>query len=479
MAHQILHQPIDVSESKKSFEKRKGELMPNHGYGRYASNGDTYKPVTTDSARHQPKYRETHTSRLLNGTPVGVGRVTRVGRNIIRPDDTEQYVQGLIDNLQDHELIVERYPTHYCHGTSSRGNGNTCFFDTFVRDYQKSEEVCGACGITTKLVTYLYTNSMNDEGKVDQDAANHGGADATLGSNTTGPPQGDVPIPSHRSRYGRIKSMIRNFEKISHIVVMEKIIKRASNILQQLYEKKHPSTSYQRDDNQSKMPQGEAATAAACFYAALTEHEQLTRDETPITVADIVNCANQEITKEVVRSVTDKRVLTICVNVLIKDNCIRPNIKNALENGLHRNSNVRRARLEVLRTCGYPVKVRLTKNLSAGFAVETETNSGILKVESVSNSGHAYHQGLRQGDYIIGFQEKDIPEDETVDMFQERFLSSKAASGSQHTLTVRRLAKNPTKSTGMPKLGVRRRTNKRKQNSAEASNSAKRRRTGP
>jgi len=484
MSRQILHQPIDVSESKKTFQKRGGELCPNHCHSRIESNGDKYKPVTTNSARHQPKYRETRDIRLLNDTPVGVGRVTRVGGNRIRPNDTAQYVQKLIDNLQDHELIVERYPTHYCHGTSSK-SGETCGFDTFVRSDQKAEEACMACGTTTKLVTYESTNSRNDEGKVDRDAANHGGADVTLGSNTSGPPQVNVPVPSHKTRFNKINSMIKNvLSQISNVTVMERIIKRASDILQQLYDNKHPPTSYETDDNESKMPQGKEGTAAACFYAAKIEHEHAMHTEIPITMEDILVCANQELTKGVARYVTADRVMYICDKFLIKEGCIRQNIRPALQNGLHRDTNVGAARLEILRQCGRPIKIILIKKMDAGFEIK-ETNFGVLEV--TESKQQAYRKGLRHGDYLEAIEGHKIPVGCTTAMFGKLFYSSKNASGSQHTLTVRRRVNRAMKSTGMPKLGVRRNPKKRralalgsaKQNNAGASDSTKRRKTGP
>jgi len=133
-----------------------------------------------------------------------------------------------------------------------------------------------------------------------------------------------------------------------------------------------------------------------------------------------------------------------------------------------------------LQKCGPVREVRLTKKLQAGFVAE-RTNSGILEVCSVEESGHAYHQGLRQGDYIIALEGKKIPVNETVTTFFKRFQGSIEASGSEHILGVQRRVKKAMKSSGMPKLGVRRKNNqsnntkKRKQNSAGTSNFAKRR----
>ena len=469
MSRQILHQPIDVSESKKTFQKRGGELCPNHSHSRIESNGDKYKPVTTNSARHQPKYRETRDSRLLNDTPVGVGRVTRVGGNRIRPNDTAQYVQKLIDNLQDHELIVERYPTHYCHGTSSK-TGETCGFDTFVRSDQKAEQACMACGNVTALVTYLSTNSMNEEGKVDQNARNHAPANTLLGSNTSGP-QVNGQVPSHKTRFNRINSMIKNvLSSLSDVTVMNRITNRASVILQQLYDNKHPPTSYETDDNVNKMPQGEAATAAACFYAAKIEHEHVHNTKTPITMENIIDCANQEFNKG--HKVSVERVMYICDEFLIKGGCVRQNIRPVLQNGLHRNTIVHRARLKNLQQCGRPIKIILIKKKDAGFEIK-ETTNGLLEVTEVCPEEQAYRKGLRPGDYLVAFEDHEIPVECTSDMFTEWFHSSLANNSSHHTLSVRRRVR-ATKSTVMPKLGVRRNIKKRKQTSASASYSIKR-----
>lgn len=461
MSRQTLHLPIDVSESKQKFRKRTGELMPNHRYGIPNSNGTMYWPVTTNSARFSGKYRETRDSHLYDGIPIGIGRVTRVGRNPIRPNDTEEYVQGLIDNLQDHELIVECYSTHYCHGTSCK-SGATCFFDTFRRNDKTSESSCMGCGTVTKLVTYLSTNSRNDEGKVDREAANHGPADAPLGSSTSG--QSKKNKPAHKTRCEKIDRTIKNeLSQISDVTVMNHIIKRASCILWDLYNKIHPPISYEKDDNICNMPQGEAETAAACFYAAKIEYEKRMKTVTQITMPPGVN---------------NTKVLKIC-ELLIKHQCIAQNLGPALRNGQNHATNALRERSRIFQTLGPEKKIILSKKMPAGFEIE-EIKPGVLKVIEVPRKGQAHKKGLRQGDFIIAFENNEISVTCTLGMFEECFQNSLAAGGREHTLIVRRRVTKAIKSNKMPKLGVRRnntqsnKTTKRKRESGGANTKAKR-----
>ena len=459
MSRQLLHRPIDMKESKKSFQKRNGKLMPNHRFE---------KQLTTNSARFVDKYREKGGKRYLNGTPVGIGRVTRVGNDNIRPDDTAKYVQGLIDNLPDNGLIVERYATHYCHGTSSKGNGATCFFNTFVQNHQKAEETCTVCGTVTKLVTYLSTNSMNSEGKVDRNARNHAPAGVTLGSNTSGPPQGNVPIPAHRQRFRRMDKIIQNLSGnfLGESMVIPKIETRARHILRMFYENKH-GISDVPDDNVIKMPPGEAATAAACFLAAKLDHESRC-EQTPVTMLRIVEYANHNVKpnmkggKNVARRVRVSTLLDYC-HLFAKDNLIQGSIippKDSLV-VLWNNDHTEKycARMGLFQKCGPPITVRLAKTSSNGVKLE-ETESGCLRVKSLNIPSQAHTNGLRAGDFLMTLERKEIPVDTTVTAFLELFTEAMSSQSQNYELCVRRL------------------TNSKRKHNAEQSRNPKKRKIG-
>jgi len=415
---------IIQKEKKGAFRARGGQLSLNYD-GR----------ITSGSAKLDVWNRINQGDPYIGGTPVGLGRVQRIGEHNVTKKTSLDEANAMLNNCQGADEIHETYATNFCKNENCRRSA-----DTFVNDESRNQSTCVGCGFAQIMASAKFSRSMNDQGDVDRSQYNHGPANAKLGDTVGCPRPSSHTKPYHELNYIRIDKKISGIADAfpyPPFAGLKTIERSAHDKLKTFYYNLHPEDA---DDNDLKMPHGGAAFAAACFYAATLEFEAnpcrgINGTKTQATLAVICEYAQSEVDRKrdhrgicTTRKVTPLVILRrtqdlgdLCqakIPALTSQSLLWTSDTSAKEHG----------RMALFKECGAPKPLYLPKKGEFGLQIE-DTGQGALVVCRVDNDKIAYRQGFRVGDYILFFQAELVKATDTIHIFDKKMKKAMKETG--------------------------------------------------
>jgi hypothetical protein len=429
--------PIRVTESKSAWVRRGSPFDFNGEKHQYTNAPDFTTNSGTIIRKHGQKFLEIKDN-LMQTTSlveVGTGKIVKIGNQSINSSYPEHEIKGLLSALPQNGTIVEYYATHFCHSIV-RTSGDYCFGTKFHNDHARAQEVCMKCGNSKKMVQYLSTNSMNSEGVINKHATNHAPANTSLGSL----PSGGSRKPSHLKSFYKIGEIISGIAEAfrRHMYSVDYVEKHAKKTLSMYYESIHGATNDRDNDNiPLRFKNGQAAIAAACFFASKLHIEKHQKNDLPYTMSSIVEYAEQE--NFIKTKVTPVIVTDICktleTNGIIEKGLI-PELVTVSLDWRNENTDKRFRRMELFKDCDRKT-IHFAKNTKNEMVLQ-ETDQGALQVKTLKKDCPAYMSGLREQDYLMSLQGKEIPPEETLEMFVQSFTNAKESKGNKFELCVQR-----------------------------------------
>ena len=388
---------VTIKETVKEYRKRKGAVRKN----------DVGKITLWTFVNCSDQQR-------------GRGYLYSIGNKKALPSVTIEQTKKLLSRCSEDDIIVEVYPTRFC---LNKRCGKASW--SFVDFPQQGHSTCTKCGTTAKLVQHKFSRHFDkglDNGSVNKNMYNHTeGMDVNDTCLTKGGKHlriGGQRIKSHQRHYWAVVKKISNIASNWHWTAMELIETRAKKKAKTFYYSIHREDI---DDNQIKMPHGQAQFAAACLYAAVLEFEYTRKCKTNCTLSTIREEAQHYVDKSKNRKTRDVTIEVIIkyVKKLKSARLCQAPIPELTANTLRfrsKNLTLEHARLAILNQCKLH-RVVLPSKESWGITVG-DSERGILIIESVRGGSHAFNKGIQKGDYLFQIEERTLGVEYTIQDFE-------------------------------------------------------------
>lgn len=412
---------IVVTETVSEFRKRKGIVQANQS-----------ERISTFSMKNGPDHQKNN------------GHVFKVGNTEINKNATSEEISKILSSCSEHSTIFELYPTRFCVHCKRPSK-------YFVELYERGHATCTKCGTVNPMSQENISLHLNDSGtsnkymwNITPGMSHRDCVTTRLGKRITTPGR---RTPSHLRNYRRIRDKIDSIADEWHAPFIEKITTLAKNKLRRFYYTIHDeenNTGYVKD----KMPHGGAAIAAACFYAAVLEYEQIILRQRCVCTLPAIQVSAQQVRDHKngrkTRDVTDMIIIKYTKLLKRYGLCSAkiPQIGAKTLQYSPETSALEHSRMAIFQKCN-PTHFHLPKNAPWGIKIGN-TNQGVLYIESVNTDGEAFKAGIRKGDYICQFEKDNLPVDMTPTIFQERVveLKTKSSDCTVMQMTIMRKKKN-------------------------------------
>jgi hypothetical protein len=339
----------------------------------------------------------------------------------IRKKTTLAYCQKLFDSMSGIARLSTVHPTRFC-GNCHRPSSY------FIDRERAGHSTCTGCGVVQHLAQNNFSLRLTDDGVSNKSQWEHtpgmGARDCTI-TTQKGKRIGQT-IKSHQRNWWRIRGKIEGIANDWHFAAMDGIIQHSKAKLKKFYFMIHNDTRH--DGQDSKMPHGGAALAAACFYCAVLEFEQRVGFKTACTLPAIQesaqSCRDQKSGRKC-RDVTDTKILRYS-NILKKYSLCSAKIPEIGAETLRfhpKSAALQHSRMATFAECGI-VKFHLPITGSWGIKVG-DTKQGALYIDSCSTDGFAWNQGIRKGDYIFQLEKETIDINCTPRKFAEKITNAR------------------------------------------------------
>ena len=219
---------------------------------------------------------------------------------------------------------------------------------------------------------------------------------------------GSQRIKSHQRHYWSCRTIIDSIASTWKFAAAEYMATRGKAKCKKFYYSVHRN---EIDDNNYKMPHGQAQFAAACFYAAVLEFEHTRRLKTVCTLATIRESANWDVNFKKgrkTRSVTVDVIIRY-VKLLKRHGLCQAPIPEITADTLSfqsKDTSKEHARLAIFNKCHRTI-IHLSSTKSWGMTVG-DTEDGVLYVENVIGNSEAFKAGLKKGDYFFQIENNVI-----------------------------------------------------------------------
>lgn len=343
------------------------------------------------------------TKSMSNPSPEqrGHGYFVKIGSRRANKNITTEQVRMALQQESPTSVITEIYPTRFCiHCKGPSWN--------FVHDEQRGHSTCKKCGTVNKLFQdNLGTLHLNDDGKANKNNWNITPGmdfnDIETRKNGKRISTAGQKIKSHKRNYWRIRRKIDDIVDRWQFSAVETMANSAKAKLRAYYYSVHAENG-NSDDEQSKMPHGAAALAAACFYVSVLEFEKRAGHKTLCTLPAIQEAAQAVRDHKSGRTTRDVTIVKILkyAKILKRVGLCSTYIPHHSAETLRftaKSSDLQHARMAIFNECT-PARFHLPTSGPWGITIG-DTNQGVLYIESVKTSGRAFQAGIRKGDYLF------------------------------------------------------------------------------
>lgn len=381
-----MSEQITKSEKVSEFLARKGHLYKNKD-GRITSN----------------------TFRQCSKQQRGTGYICSIGPHKVTKKFTAKQISNFLKKCPKDFAITEFYPTRFC--VNIRCGAASRHFLDFER---RGHSTCSKCGSVQKLVQKkMGTLHLGDDEKAQKQMWNitpgMTARDSSLMKNGKRLQIGGQRIKSHQRHYWSTRKKIESIADKFNFMAVESIIKRAQHKCKHYYYGIHNDRIV--DDNNLKMPHGQAQFAAACLYAAVLEFETSRGYKTPASLPVIIESAHWEVDRKLHRKTRDvtAEVIIKYLGLLKKTGHFEAMIPEITANTLRfksKDTELEHARLAIFNKCD-PTTISLPSKESWGIKIG-DTHQGVLYIESVRGGSAAFKAGLKKGDHLFQLSGKTI-----------------------------------------------------------------------
>lgn len=381
-----MSEQITKSEKVSEFLARKGHLCKNKD-GR----------ITSKTFRQCSKQQR------------GTGYICSIGPHKVTKKFTVKQISNFLKKCPKDFAITEFYPTRFC--VNIRCEAASRHFLDFER---RGHSTCSKCGSVQKLVQKkMGTLHLGDDEKAQKQMWNitpgMTARDSSLMKNGKRLQIGGQRIKSHQRHYWSTRKKIESIADKFNFMAVESIIKRAQHKCKHYYYGIHNDRIV--DDNNLKMPHGQAQFAAACLYAAVLEFETSRGYKTPASLPVIIESAQWEVDRKLHRKTRDvtAEVIIKYLGLLKKTGHFEAMIPEITANTLRFKSKyteLEHARLAIFNKCD-PTTISLPSKESWGIKIG-DTHQGVLYIESVRGGSAAFKAGLKKGDHLFQLSGKTI-----------------------------------------------------------------------
>ena len=369
----------------------------------------------------------------------GRGYIVSIGNSKPKKNVTVPQVIAFLKKCSDKDIITEVYPTRFC---CNKGCAKASWF--FVDFERQGHSTCTRCGTVNKLAqNNMDSRHLGDDEKVNKAQWNcTPGMDIndTVMINKKGGrlQMGLQRIKSHQRHYWSCRTIIDDIANNWHFPAVDHMAERAKAKCKRVYYSIHDGVF---DDNHRKMPHGKAQFAAACFYAAVLEFEEIRHLKTICTLAAIQETANCYVNFE-----KHRRTRSVTVEVIIRYTTMlksyglcQAHIPEITANTLRfesSDSTKEHTRLAIFNKCQMSI-IHLPTDKQWGMTVG-DTERGILYVENVTGNSEAFKAGLQKGDYFFQIENENIGVEYTPTTFGQLVVQKKKLNKSHIKLNIMR-----------------------------------------
>lgn len=370
----------------------------------------------------------------IEGSYVGHGKIYKIGNTTVNKNTTKVELMQLLENLGYDGYIYEEFDTEFCQGTT-RDGGTMCCSTIFRRDPVSATRICYVCSVSSRQVQYNMTNSMGENGKANNTKSNC--ADQGYRSGAVATSHGDSAMLQEKKRRStqKIEQIIRTITT-SFQPKWQNMEYIAIDKLHAIYSNIHGVQDQQVDNNKRSMPKGQASLAAACLFGSILEKSHSHNGPSLLHIIDQANKTNKSQDKDTI----DAAKVIGHLHTLSYHGLLDKNLIPALNapSTLYKSDT---SRIQTLKTTFIKNKkipeqpIMFLQKMDLGLKVE-RTKHGVLQIISVNSEAIDFK--LKLGDFIMNFQNAEIPVDELPNDFYNRMQCAMNDSKSNLSFVVRR-----------------------------------------